>query len=175
MTTHVTKEIAAVGHAASTDRSRHNITGVYFHPEGKEVVATDGHCLVVRKTDPESINGFKGKIVELPTNFPARSTFNGDLYEETGVAQFDKSKSANVIDGQFPDYPQVLAGVPTDTIEVSLSAKLIAKVAKAMALADKSHRLTFHITVKGDRQACPVKVTCDQSDVYAVIMPMRTK
>lgn len=181
MSTRIDNTITALMNVASDDDTRQNLTGVYFEKDGSAVVACDGHCLVKRTMQPDDVNGFRGKIVKLPAKLKfLAKTLAYELFSETGAAEMQKSNSLNpfdIVDGQYPDYKQVIPESEKLTRAFTVDANLIAAVVKAMDVQpdklSKRRSVTFHFDPNNDLS--PVKVTCGDRQVFGIIMPMRTE
>lgn len=108
--------------AASTDETRYNINGVFFERENGKIrmVATDGHRLSLIEKDSEEVLSLKGGVI-LPRK--GVTEFRKLLEERERNFQLGFTKThciiirdntivvIRLIDGEFPDYKQV---VPKD-------------------------------------------------------------
>jgi DNA polymerase-3 subunit beta len=110
--------------AISTDETRYNLNGVYFDPResGTRMVATDGHRLtMIEKQLPGSFGLKRGVIIprkglmELRRLLSEETAAPGELgfAENSGVFRRQGLVMVmRLIDGQFPDYEQV---IPSDS------------------------------------------------------------
>jgi DNA polymerase-3 subunit beta len=121
-------------YAASTDETRYNLNGVYFEPDaetpGKLVmVATDGHRLVrIERTFDGAKLSLKNPVI-LPRKGLGemrRLLDDGDGPVELGfrenqavVRRGETVLGMRLIDGQFPDYKQVIPRVTDKIVRVS--------------------------------------------------------
>lgn len=106
-------------HAMSNDATRYNLNGVFFdfNEDGMDLVATDGHRLSTTRLDkfpcPKTVGIIVGRkaVTELKdllseeTSAPGEIAFNENSisYRRAGLTFV-----ARLVDGQFPDYTQVV-------------------------------------------------------------------
>jgi len=110
-------------YAVSTDQTRHTLTGAFFQllPEEIRLVATDGHRLAIIRRGRGEIRGSGNREAIIPKK--ALSEVLKILRDEEGEVGlvfannqliFDLQKNiliARLIEGQFPNYEQVIPGV----------------------------------------------------------------
>jgi DNA polymerase-3 subunit beta len=140
--------IAKVKHAASKEDSRYNLNGIYFD---KDIVATDGHRLSLVK------NGHTIKNTLVPLEFiPAvlRTRRNGNniLFCRSEnfifICSEDITMHCRLIDGEFPDYEQVIPRTHERTATMDRH-KLHHAIKRITLMSDKSNQIRFEIS--GDR------------------------
>jgi DNA polymerase-3 subunit beta len=111
-----------VAYAASTDETRYNLNGVFFDSnDGKlALVATDGHRLSMTTTDLELVGLDRGQILgsravsQLLKMLDEESAALSEMAFCDGSLVFRRAGltfSARLVDGQFPDYRQVIPDV----------------------------------------------------------------
>ena len=116
--------------AISADETRHNLNGVYFEPVAQAVrmVATDGHRLAFVERQLAGDFGLKkGVIVPRKGLFELRRLLSEEgaancelgFTETSGLfRRGDLTMVMRLIDGQFPDYMQVIPKEADRTIQV---------------------------------------------------------
>ncbi|MCB0336043.1 MAG: DNA polymerase III subunit beta, partial [Bdellovibrionales bacterium] len=127
-------------YAVSTDETRFNLNGVCFEMDKKKsmlnMVATDGHRLALIKRPVEGFD-FEGSVI-VPRKGLAeiKKVLDNEDESEVGIAitegffllqSSDTKISMRLIDGEFPDYQQVLPkdkGVIASTNGTELSQAL---------------------------------------------------
>lgn len=144
--------LESVAYAMSSDETRYNLNGVYLDPRDGDLVlvATDGHRMAKRVLADVQVPGLdQGVIVggagvrHLMKLLGEEGT--GELAVENNCLIYRRPGllfSARLIDGQFPDYTQV---VPTDfkgTVFVKRS-EATAAVHRMMLLMDKGRSVTM--------------------------------
>jgi DNA polymerase-3 subunit beta len=134
--------IAKVKHAASKEDSRYNLNGLYFD---KDIVATDGHRLSLVK------NGHTIKNTLVPLEFiPAvlRTRRNGNNILLCRSENFificsqDATLHCRLIDGEFPDYEQVIPLTHERTATMD-RRKLHHAIKRITLMSDKSNQIRF--------------------------------
>jgi len=133
-----------VKYAASSDGGRYHLNGVYLD---KEVVATDGRRMaVIRKS-----LGFDNIIVPLDfTNLISKTRNREDgMTFQAGCSNntiFLKSEDlmifGRLIDGEFPDYSQV---IPNDSLRYASvgRSKLSQAIKRIMLMSGKNYQMRF--------------------------------
>jgi len=138
-------------YSVCTDETRYNLTGVYCEPiaegAGLRMVSTDGHRLSIIErpmTEPPPLEGGviiprKG-VVELRRlledgDGPARLGFvdNSAVFERDGL-----TLTMQLVEGQFPDYNQVIPGGHNKTLRVSRAAFQAALKRTSLLSPDKA-------------------------------------
>jgi DNA polymerase-3 subunit beta len=134
-------------YAASKDNNRYNLNCIYLD---KEVVATDGHRMSVIKKNL----GFDNILI--PLDFvniilKARNRKDGNTFQ-VGCSNnifFLKSEDlvifGRLIDGEFPDYAQV---IPNDSSRYALIERkgLIQAIKRIMLMSGKNYQMRFEFS-----------------------------
>ena len=157
-------------HAASKDKCRPNLNGVYF--DCNHVVATDGHILAIKIKDPELDT--PGNCI-LKFDSPKQKGFKNrplEDYEPTSsgyVGIFGK-QSVEVIDSEFPDYKVVFPeGISEETHQiVGINAELLMKLAMAL---DADKKILTHAIPKEDKK--PILAMSGNETKLGAIMPCK--
>jgi DNA polymerase III sliding clamp (beta) subunit (PCNA family) len=164
------KAILALRYVVSREETRVNLSGIYLEPTG--AVATDGHMLatieapkveladgetepeplkpcILANADAEAIAKALPKRSHNPAELlasidTATSNANGTLKVSTGSATFEPRK----VNGEFPDYRQVIPSSPV-VFRVSFNADYLASLVKVAKAADGSSVVTLEFT--GDK------------------------
>lgn len=127
-------------YAASTDETRYNLNGVFFEPPASAdgpltMVATDGHRLVRVERTFEGANGFrlKGPVILPRKGLAELKRVLGDATDGDGPARIELGFHDNhavvkkgstllgmrLVEGQFPDYKQVIPKVADKIVRVT--------------------------------------------------------
>lgn len=131
--------LGRVAYATSRDETRYTLTGVFLEnvaaagdlPAGIRAVATDGHRLAIADARWPSAPKLPAKGVVVPRKgvdemlkLLDRST-GEDATARFGIAgnaivleRADVKLTSQLVDGQFPDYRQVMPGPPTSVVLV---------------------------------------------------------
>jgi DNA polymerase-3 subunit beta len=132
-----------VRHAASKEESRYNLNGIYFD---KDVVATDGHRLsLTRDTNPLRHtlvpSEFVNAILRLRRN---RNQAYRLSRSETTIffCSEDLIIHSRLIDGEFPDYKQVIPQTHERTATIDRQ-KLYHAIKRITLMSDKSNQIRF--------------------------------
>lgn len=141
--------------AVSTDETRYNINGVYAetikgalspNSESLRFVATDGHRLAIIDREAEGFRLDKPVIIPKKGVLELRKVIEGN----DGVARVsvndgfftvqsgDITFGARLMDGQFPDYRQVIPTENTTTVDLSTQDFLAAVKRVSLVTTDKS-------------------------------------
>lgn len=114
----LSKAIASVSFAISTEETRYYLNGIFFHPaaDGLKLVATDGHRLskqFVRAEDvPQSMRGIivpKKTVHTLAKHLPKDGTVILQISDaKIRVIIGEMVMLSKLIDGTFPDYQRVI-------------------------------------------------------------------
>jgi len=132
-----------VRHAASREESRYNINGIYFD---KDIVATDGHRLsLTRDTNPLRNtlvpSEFVNTILRLRRN--GNHTYTLSRSESTiFFCSEDLIIHSRLIDGEFPDYEQVIPQTHERTATID-TRKLYHAIKRITLMSDKSNQIRF--------------------------------
>jgi DNA polymerase III subunit beta len=143
-------------YAASTDETRYNLNGVYFEPNEQDgtivMVATDGHRLVrIERTFTGAKFGLKGPVI-LPRKGLGelkRLLEGGDGTTPATVELGFKDNHVvarrggtvlgmRLVDGQFPDYKQVIPKLADKVVRVSRQDLLDGLRRVSVLAADKT-------------------------------------
>ncbi|MCC6953000.1 MAG: DNA polymerase III subunit beta [Deltaproteobacteria bacterium] len=146
----------------STDETRYNINGVYVegsNPNAKgekgqiRFVATDGHRLAMIDRPAEGLEiqdqviiPRKGlqelmKVLENNDGVAYVDSYEGFFIVESGSV----TMGVRLVDGQFPDYRQVIPLETTTTIEVPREELLAAVRRVSLVTTDKSRTIKFKL------------------------------
>ena len=142
------KMVASIAYAVSADDSRKVLTGVLLSARESTVtlVATDGKRLAMQENTPESITGGDGDaIVPLKAAQEVRRLLDGD--EPLTIRLGDKQCSfigggfeltTKLIEGNYPNYRQVVPASFSRTVEVPASVFLGKIETVSLVLSDSS-------------------------------------
>jgi hypothetical protein len=162
--------------AASTDKSRPQLRGVYHDAQNGKIVAADGWIMAVV---PVKSDGDDSAIVGLDTVKEAwRANKRGpELELSKNEVKFEEATgivTSRTVEGHYPDYQQI---IPKDeigdegTITIALNPSLLLRLAKAMGASGK--RSGVAITVRHVGNAMIVRpINGDVPKAFGVIMPM---
>jgi DNA polymerase-3 subunit beta len=138
-----------VRHAASREESRYNINGIYFD---KEIVATDGHRLsLTRDTNPLKDTLVPSEFVNIILRLRRNGNQNYRLSRSDStifICSEDLIIHSRLIDGEFPDYKQVIPQTHGRTAIMD-RLKLYHAIKRITLMSDKSNQIRFEIS--GDR------------------------
>jgi DNA polymerase III subunit beta len=135
--------IAKVRHAVSKEESRYNLNGIYFD---KDIVATDGHRLsLTRGTNPLRNtlvpSEFVNTILRLRRN--GNQTYRLSRSDSTiFIFSEDLIIHSRLIDGEFPDYGQVIPSTHERTATMDRH-KLYHAIKRITLMSDKSNQIRF--------------------------------
>jgi len=138
-----------VRHAASKEESRYNINGIYLD---KDIVATDGHRLsLTRDTNPLRNtlvpSEFVNAILRLRRN--GNQDYRLSRSDSTiFICSEDLIIHSRLIDGEFPDYGQVIPQTHERTAIMDRH-KLYHAIKRITLMSDKSNQIRFEFN--GDR------------------------
>jgi DNA polymerase-3 subunit beta len=138
-------------YSASTDDSRYNLTGVYFEPQGDgktlSMVSTDGHRLSKVERAFDDVNFDPERKMILPRKGLGEllrilddASLGGDSFElgftqNQAVARRGHTVlSMRLIDGNFPDYHQVIPNVSDKVVRVP-RAEMVDSLKRVSVLA----------------------------------------
>jgi DNA polymerase-3 subunit beta len=135
--------IAKVRHAASKEESRHNLNAIYFD---KDIVATDGHRLSLTRDS----NPLKNTLVPAEfVNIILRLRRNGNQSYRLSrsdstifICSEDLITHCRLIDGEFPDYAQVIPQIHERTATMDRQ-KLLHAIKRITLMSDKSNQIRF--------------------------------
>jgi len=141
--------LSKVRHAASKEESRYNLNGIYFD---KDIVATDGHRLSLTR-DTNSMRNtlvpseFVNTILRLRRN--GNQNYRLSRSDSTiFICSEDLIIHSRLIDGEFPDYKQVIPQTHERTATMERH-KLYHAIKRITLMSDKSNQIRFEIS--GDR------------------------
>lgn len=176
--------------AASADESSPVLTGVLFQVEGQKLTlaATDRHRLAVKTLDVQATGEkpFSGSVI-VPSRHlsevaravnPTRSTVSISFSDQRNQVFFslkDVEVSSRLIEGNYPNYAQVIPGESTTTVELPTASLLReAKTASVLArdaanpvrlrVGDNTLTLVAQTAEVGDDEA-PLSATVKGDDV----------
>lgn len=168
-------------YSASVDENRYNLTGVYFEPSEDEdgrlvMVATDGHRLSrIAKTMPEGrLSTFRPVIMprkglsELIRLLENQQIADGEDFfmafseKHAHVSRGNVLLSMRLIDGQFPDYNQVIPKLADKILRASRQSFLTSVKRVSVLASDKNQCIKF--SAKKD----DVRVSCINPDAGEV-------
>lgn len=160
----------------STDRSRYNLTGVYFDGKNGVAVATDGCCLALKPLPKDADPQLSDRVVEFDKlKTPAKHQLPRYKFavvdDVTGqAADVFGNGTARLLfaDTLFPEYRQVVPKERKAELCVAINADLLAKLAGAISRGrDKFLTLSFDTT----DPTAPILVT--GSSGHGVLMPAK--
>src|SRR5512139_1360561 len=132
-----------VRHAASKEESRYNLNGIYFD---KDIVATDGHRLsLTRDTNPLKNTLVPSEFVNTILRLRRNGNQNYRLSRSDTtifVCSEDLTIHSRLIDGEFPDYGQVIPQTHERTATMDRS-KLYHAIKRITLMSDKSNQVRF--------------------------------
>ena len=166
--------------ASSTDVSRYILNSVRVEKTGEQAqaIATDGRILAIVPVQLE--DGDKEEVIVSPKAFAtarkaggkfaeARIELNGSAKVTNGI----EDQSFGYIEGNYPNWKQVLPGDYKKSLKVSLDAKLLLNLWKAIGgEAASNNRINLEIDTQSDFN--PIKVTTD-GDGLGIIIRIRTE
>lgn len=151
--------IGAISYAVSADDSRKVLTGVLLsvRDASMTLVATDGKRLAMQEKNPESITGGDGDaIIPLKAAAEVRRLLDGDAVmsirlgdKQCTFAAGGFELTTKLIEGNYPNYRQVVPTSFARTIEVPVSVFLGKIETVSLVLSDSS---SFIILKFGDNQ-----------------------
>ena len=171
--------------ASSTDVSRYILNSVRIEktsvtPDGRQAkaIATDGKIMAIVPVQLE--DGDKEEAIVSPKAFAtarkaggklvdARIELNGSAKVTNGI----EDQSFGYIEGNYPNWKHVLPGDYKKSLKVSLDAKLLLNLWKAIGgEAASNNRINLEIDTQSDFN--PIKVTTE-GDGLGIIMRIRTE
>jgi len=166
--------------AASDDAARYIINSVRVErvDDGALAIATDGKIMAIVPVELEESD--KHEAIIPPKAFAAARKACGkhrvdacmQLNGSARVASAEGEQSFGYIEGNYPNWKQVQPGDYKDSLKVSLDAKLLLNLWKAIGGESASNnRINLEIDTKNDTN--PIKVTTE-GDGKGIIMPIRT-
>ena len=168
--------VAQTTMAASSDEASPVLTGVLFHLEGGtlKLAATDRHRLAVKTIEVQSHGEtpFTGSVI-VPSRHlaevarainPTRPTVSISVSEQRNQVFFDLRDvhiSSRLIEGNYPNYAQVIPGESTTTVKLATSSLLReAKTASVLA-RDAANPVRLRV---GDNMLTLVAQTAEVGD-----------
>ncbi len=151
--------INMTSYAISTDETRYILNGLYFEPTERQtvrVVATDGHRLsMVERPIVSSFDLHKGVVIPRKALFELKKLVEEDSDAECFLgfgktsAVFKKSGLSMImrlLDGQFPEYQDVIPRYSERSIIVS--RQLLLETVRLISLMseEKSHSVRFELS-----------------------------
>jgi len=166
--------------ASSTNASRYILNSVRIEKTGEQAqaIATDGRIMAIVPVQLE--DGDKEEAIVSPKAFAtarkscgklvdARIELNGNAKVTNGI----EDQSFGYIEGNYPNWKQVLPKDYKKSLKVSLDAKLLLNLWKAIGgEAASSNRINLEIDTQSDHN--PIKVTTE-GDGLGIIMRIRTE
>ena len=172
---------------ASNEETRYYLKGVAVQPtaNGLFLVATEGRVMGVVRQHAESFRGISGDII-IPSTLLDKIKLarkdESNLAEVTVVGNrvtidyFGESYSADVIDGTFPSWRNVLPKDKASGKCAQFAPFLIARIAKAKAFWSGDKDLVFTISHNGESAAMVDWFTPkNDCEGFGVIVPRRTE
>ena len=149
-------------YAASTDENRYNLTGVYFEPQPPSqlaMVATDGHRLskMEKSLGDHAADGFSSAILpkkglgELMRLLENQQVSDSKFFElafsdkQVFVRRGTVLLSMRLIDGQFPDYHQVIPKLADKILRTSKNSFLTSVKRVSVLASDKNQCIKFSV------------------------------
>lgn len=150
--------VERVAFAMSMDATRYNINGILFEPQGEKLrlVATDGHRLAV--ADVGVAANLDASVIVPGRAVPA---LLGVMHRGEGLATLsvsggflsvtvgDTKIAARLVDGQFPDYRQVLPKAPKTTLAVHREEIIAALRRMSLVTTDKNKAVKLTCLTEG--------------------------
>jgi DNA polymerase-3 subunit beta len=137
--------LEAVTHACSSDETRYNLNGVYLEPSGR-AVATDGHRMAVVDFDAGPLPWAEGIIVPLKAVKALTALLKkADIISAVSSAKFmcvtgdDWFMSIRLIEGEFPNYQQVIPKAIGETVKTDSGAFLSALATANETAPERNH------------------------------------
>ena len=165
----IPNEFILLQNAASDNKTRWNLTGVYFNEE--VAVATDGHILAVRKK-PENIKAEMpdNQVIKFEQKKVKEKTYAWEINNKRVTHSVVPKNIGNVLDDvTFLDYKKVFPRLESDAVTVTFDHKLLAKLVKAINGETKDAiTLQFNLNEMG-----PILVSGSDKEAIGIIMPMR--
>jgi len=166
--------------AASDDATRYILNSVRVErvDDGALAIATDGKIMAIVPVELEESD--KHEAIIPPKAFAAARKACGkhraeacmQLNGSAKVTSAEGEQSFGYIDGNYPNWKHVLPGDYKDSLKVSLDAKLLLNLWKAIGGETSSNnRINLEIDTKNDTN--PIKITTE-GDGKGIIMPIRT-
>jgi len=165
----IPKNVQSLQRIACKDDTRFNISGVYFDED--VAVATNGHMMIISSLD-ENIETRPNKGIVKFTSATQRSK-NPEIYDQVGnrlIGKFDARNAAEIVDGEFVDYKQVLPKTDKESCSVSIDAAYLLELAKCLNHESKDSKVNITFESKNERTA--MLVTGNNSDVIGLLMPV---
>lgn len=171
---------------ASDDVTRFHLCGVYIVSAGGKVTltATDGYMLLTREySDQKCPEGkFMLKKEHLPAlksllkEFKHTEEFDVDADLCSGLSIGPKGFARGfipVMEGQYPDYMQVIPKPYADQVAITLNAEYILALAKALTDGEKRAKPTVRIVFDPSDSCKPALIQREGKDGFtAVCMPI---
>jgi DNA polymerase III sliding clamp (beta) subunit (PCNA family) len=162
----------------TVDRSRYGLCGIHY--DGKNAVATNGRSIAVVPCEPEEGDSDK---VTVPTKFFAKASAKDNEWRTiklNGRAGAGTMFS-DYIDGNYPNYKQVMVDRSRYVEVVTLDAELLMALALAIGSKNKSGPASITLSVPkltngtpATDGLSPVLVTSRNSpEAVGIIMPIR--
>lgn len=159
--------------AASKDKYRHNLLGVYFNET--EVVATDGHIMAIRKKVEDNPNGCplpENQILKFSSPKPKKR--NMDLFQPVGekLVCAETGETAELVEGQYPDYKKVVPTISEEYVSISFNADLLSQLVEAITLNKSRGGTCCTLQFNPKTPEAAILVTTDDDRSKGIIMPM---
>lgn len=166
----IKEALAQVVVAASTDEARPVLTGVYIYNEGTKLnfVSTDSYRLAERQLTLK-----KKLAADIKVIIPARTIqelvrlLDGEdsvaLYVSENQVMFEVGSinlTSRLIDGQFPDYRQIIPKTAETTVEIETTE--IARITKLASLFARENAGSVRLDVKAEGR---IEVVANPSQV----------
>lgn len=172
----VTTDAQSLQHAASKDDSRFNLLGVYFN--SKHAVATNGHIMAIKVKDTE-LDTPHNQILKFAS--PKQKTGKGftmEVFEpvSNGFVGINGKQSAEKIEGQYPDYLQVVPKALSENTHYILSFDVTELQNLAQALdAEASYKSKIVVLAVPKQENNAIVVLSGNEAKLGIMMPCRTK
>lgn len=176
----------------SKDATRIHLQHVLIN--SKEIVATDGHKLVVLKHDDKEI--FSKEYLVSPEDIfllkiilKTYSKYADEMIHSIGENSitingsnkfsFVTIKTAESLGLKYPNYNQLIPAAITERVKIAFDAKYILQIAETISSGDKHRGVVLEIEVERDKKGItglkrlnPLLVKSNSQD-FAVLCPMR--
>ena len=163
-------------YAASKDKTRYNLTGIYYDRERGNVVATTGHIMAMAPIGDISETTPSG-IVDGLSPEPkkgASNKFQSISADSRGYLDVETGEIIVPSNDQFPDYMQVMPDKDRKEIKVTFNPEKLLAVCKALQGKQREHCVTLRIDANNPELGT-ILVSCPRSKSTGLIMPMRTE
>jgi hypothetical protein len=172
----VTTDAQSLQHAASKDGSLINLLGVYFN--SKHAVATNGHIMAIKVKDAELDTPHNQILKFASPKQKAGKGFTMEIFEpvSNGFVGINGKQSAEKIEGQYPEYMQVIPKVLSEETHYVLSFDVTELQNLAQALdAEAGCKSKIVVLAVPKQENDAIVVLSGNKAKLGIMMPCRTK